>query len=274
MNITEQIQRAETLMSEGNIQEAKALYTDLCRMEHLTVAERGLALFGLGTCFFLAEAHDTAKVHLRESWELLVSAFGIKDPITTGVMVLLSRTLIALGELQSGMEIGHGALENLVELYGKDAQQTATAAFFLSSGSLMSGRLAEAEELIVLAMNGWEKLYGHDSLQVATCLDALGKLRILCNEKREGTDFYRQALDIKLKVLGDHEMTALSLGETGLAEALLENWEEAADLLSRSLECFEKLGVDANAGRPAVFREKLALCRKVLARESRSQNDE
>ena len=92
-------------------------------------------------------------MQLRESWELLIASLGMEDPLTTRTMVLLSRTLIALGDLESGMEIGRGALKNLVKLYGQDADQAATAAFFLSSGAYQFGRLAEAEELTLKASN-------------------------------------------------------------------------------------------------------------------------
>ena len=91
----------------------------------------------------------------------------MEDPLTTRTMVLLSRTLIALGDLESGMEIGRGALKNLVKLYGQDADQAATAAFFLSSGAYQFGRLAEAEELTLQALQAWEKIYGNVSLQAA-----------------------------------------------------------------------------------------------------------
>ena len=105
-------------MSQGNPEEAGKIYEELCRMEQLTAAERGVALFGLGTCLFLHESYAAASLQLRESWELLIASLGMEDPLTTRTMVLLSRTLIALGDLESGMEIGRGALKNLVKLYG------------------------------------------------------------------------------------------------------------------------------------------------------------
>ena len=101
-------------MSQGNPEEAGKIYEELCRMEQLTAAERGVALFGLGTCLFLHESYAAASLQLRESWELLIASLGMEDPLTTRTMVLLSRTLIALGDLESGMEIGRGALKNLV----------------------------------------------------------------------------------------------------------------------------------------------------------------
>lgn len=268
MNTAEYIQKAETLMSQGNAEEAEKLYAELCRMEQLTAAERGVALFGLGTCFFLRASYPSAASHLRESWELLLASLGMEDPMTTRAMVLLSRTLIELGDLVSGLEIGRGALKNLMGLYGREADQTATAAFFLSSGAYQAGHLAEAEDLITLALAAWEKIYGHESLQVATCLDALGKLRDVCGEQREGTDFHRQAMDIKMKLLGEHETTAASLGHIGMAEAEQGNWGDAADLLTRSLEHFANLGADENAEGTAAFRDKLTVCRNMLAKES------
>jgi len=165
------------------------------------------------------------------------------------------------------MEIGRGALENLIELYGPEDAQTATAAFFLSSGAYRFGRLAEAENLTFQALRAWEKIYGHDSLQVATCLDALGKLRDVCGEKEEGLDFHRQALDIKLKVLGDHEITAASLGHVGIVLAELGDWKEAAALLAHSLETFRRIGAAEDAAGTTAFREKLVVCQQMLSKE-------
>ena len=47
-------------MSQGNPEEAGKIYEELCRMEQLTAAERGVALFGLGTCLFLHESYAAA----------------------------------------------------------------------------------------------------------------------------------------------------------------------------------------------------------------------
>ncbi|WP_300154057.1 tetratricopeptide repeat protein [Solidesulfovibrio sp.] len=269
MNILEQIAATEQLFSKGKIEEAMLVYDDMSRMEHLTAQEKGLVLFGLGACHLVQNDYENACSRLKESWELLLSALGAKNPSTTRTMVLLSRALIAVGSLESGMEIGRGALENLVALYGPEDAQTATAAFFLSAGAYKFGRLAEAESLTLQAMGAWEKKHGHDSLQVATCLDALGKLRDVCGEKREGVRFHRQALDIKLKILGDHETTAASLGHAGVALAELGDWKEAATLLTRALETFRRIGAAEDAAGTALFREKLALCRQMLSKEIR-----
>lgn len=126
-------------MSQGNPEEAGRIYEELCRMEQLAAVERGVALLDLGTCLFLRESYTVASLQLRESWELLIASLGMGDPLTTRTMILLSRTLIALGGLGSGMEIERGALKSLVKLYGQDADQAATTAFFLSSGAYQFG---------------------------------------------------------------------------------------------------------------------------------------
>lgn len=273
MKITERIQRAEALMEQGDVAKAKALYDTLCRVDHLTVHERGIVLFGLGACFLVEEDYDSASSHLKESWELLFSALGAKDPYTIHAMVLLSRSLIANGNIDSGMEIGRSALQNLIELYGPDAEQTATASFFLSAGAFHLGHLAEAENLTVQAMDAWKKNYGPDSLQVATCLDALGKLREVCGEKRPGLDFYRQALEIKLKVLGDHEITAVLLGHVGIRAADAGAWDEAVALLERSLACFQRLGTGKNAKALAFYRKKLTICQQILIEKENTAHE-
>ena len=263
MNITEQMQKAEVLMSQGNTGEAVLLYQTLCRMEHLTATERGLALFGRGACALADEDYVTSTSCLKESWELLFAANGPKNPYTTRTMVLLSRSLLAIGDLDSGMEIGRGALQNLVELYGTEDEQTATAAFFLSAGAYQLNSLLEAENLINLAHNAWEKTFGYESLPVATCLDALGKLRAVCGEKSQALEFYCKALEIKQNILGDHEVTAASIGHVGMVLSDLEEWAEAEEMLGRSLECYQRLGASDDAPGTAAFRERFALCREM-----------
>lgn len=123
-------------MSQGNPEEAGKIYEELCRMEQLTAAERGVALFGLGTCLFLHESYAAASLQLRESWELLIASLGMEDPLTTRTMVLLSRTLITLGDLESGMEIGRGALKNLVNSTGDAVKRLRLAFSFQPSLSV------------------------------------------------------------------------------------------------------------------------------------------
>ena len=271
MNVQDHLQKTETLMGQGQADEARIIFEALCRMEHHTAHERGLALFGLGACFVVGEEYDAATSCLREAWDLLFNALDPKNPYTTRTMVLLSRTLLAVGDLEQGMDIGRGALQNLMELYGPEDEQTATAAFFLSSGAYQKNSLVEAESLVNLALHAWEKNYGHTSLPVATCLDALGRLRMLCGEKREGLDFHRKTMKIKLEVLGDHEITAASLGHVGMGLADLGEWREAEKLLGRALKNFSSIGTKADAKGTAAFRERYAECKEMLFRK---QHDE
>ncbi len=260
MSTEKQLELAEVLMSQGRTDEARTIYDELCRMEHLTAVERGSALFGLGACYFLQGAYGPAAPLLRESRDLLLAVRGFEDPLTTRTSVLLSRALIALGDLESGVEIGRGALKNLVELYGKDAEQTASAAFFLASGVYRSGCLAEAEDLTTLAMHAWETVYGVDSLQVATCLDALAKLREDCGQMSEAGEFLQRSLGIREKVLGENELTADSLGRLGMFEFKAGHRKQAADLLTRALALFDKLGLPREAEHIAAFNNALAAC--------------
>ena len=57
----------------------------------------------IGKFCLMNESYAAASLQLRESWELLIASLGMEDPLTTRTMVLLSRTLIALGDLESGI---------------------------------------------------------------------------------------------------------------------------------------------------------------------------
>jgi len=268
MNTNELIQRAETLLQQGDLDGAEKAYQNLCRMEHLTAEERGTALFGLGACLVVQEKWQTAAHHLHESLELLISSRGAEDILATRTMGLLARVLLTLGDLPTGMDVGRAALSNLEKLHGPDDEQVATTAFFLSSGAFQSGLLAEAEDLVSKALAVWEKIAGTESFQVASCLDALGRLRAVCGEHIEAAEFYRRSLNIKERVLGESESTAASAGQLGLSLASLQKWEEAGDALTRSLDMFSSVGADQDPQLLQIYRDKLELCRERIAKEA------
>lgn len=262
MNIEEMICAADAYMCHDNVDAARSLYAELCRMDHLTAEQRGMALFGMGTCFFLDASYDAATVRLRESLEMLSAANSLQGPLATRTMVLLSRSLIAQGDLASGMDIGRTGLKRLIELYGVEAEQTATASFFLASGAYRSGLLAEAEDLLQQALAAWESLYGHASLQVATCLDALARLHEDCGEYAVCQDFLRQSLEIKQSLFGETEATAMSLGQLGIIAMKQKNWEEAAAMLGTALQSLTALAGDAVKPQLESFRAALELCKQ------------
>ena len=251
-------------MSSEHPEEAAAIYADLCAMEHLTDEERANSLFGLGTCEFLAGKASKAAASLQRSWEILYASVGMQHPFTARVMVMLARALFAMGSMDTGMEVGRSALKTLESLYGKNHDQTATAAFFLAGGAQASERLAESEDLVRQAMDAWTELHGRNSLQVAMCLDALGVLRNLCGEHREGTDFHTDALEIKLELLGERLDTALACGAVGIAETKQENWSVASERLAQALRILEQCGDEARPDR-ATFLQYMDECRKHLS---------
>ncbi len=262
--IQKRLARAEELMSAGSSREAAIIYAELCEMEHLTDEARANSLFGLGTCHYLAGDPQNAANELQRAWEILYASVGMKHPFTARVMVLLSRALFDMGSLSTGMEIGRSALENLEAIYGRNHEQTATAAFFLAGGAQAFNRLAEAEDLVNQAREAWTELHGHDSLQVAMCLDALGTLHDLCGELRQGTDFHSEALAIKFKILGERPDTAAACGAVGLAEAKLKNWARAHELLSRAVDILGHCEGDKAAQDRKIFSEQRDICQQHL----------
>ena len=264
MDASQLLNKAEELMAAERPEEAAAIYADLSAMDHLTDEERANSLFGLGTCEFLAGKPARAASSLQRAWEILYASLGMRHPFTARVMVMLSRALFAMGSLDTGMEVGRSALKTLEELYGKNHEQTATAAFFLAGGAQASERLAESEDLVRQAMDAWSELHGPKSLQVAMCLDALGVLRNLCGEQREGTDFHTAALEIKLALLGERLDTALACGAVGIAEATQENWSVASSRLAQALRILEQCEEKPEQDR-ATFLQYLEECRKHLS---------
>lgn len=252
-------------MAEENLEQAATIYAELCAMEHLTQEEMARSLFGLGTCNYVTGRPDTAAPLLQRAWEILYASAGMQHPLTAKVMVMLSRALFALGNMQTGMEVGRSALQILEGLYGKHHEQTATAAFFLASGAIDANRLAESEDLVCQAMESWGLLHGKDSLQVAMCLDALGVLRDLCGENREGTDFHTQALEIKLARLGEIAETAQACGAIGMAEAKLKNWPAACERLTQALRILKGCDQEEVDKDIAAFSKCLEMCRSNMA---------
>ena len=59
----------------------------------------------------------------------------------------------------------------------------------------------------------------------------------------EGIALHRQAVALRTRLLGDHEDTAFSLGNLGVALASGGEWQEAAATLEQAVAMYEKLGL-------------------------------
>ncbi|MEG6503555.1 DUF4125 family protein, partial [Desulfovibrio sp. 1214_IL3152] len=81
-----------------------------------------------------------------------------------------------------------------------------------------------------------------------------------------GIDWHRQAVSLRRKVCGEHEDTAFSLGNLGVALASDGQWSEAARTLEEAVACYDRLGKGRSVEAES-YRKNLDLCRRALAEQ-------
>lgn len=128
-------------------------------------------------------------------------------------------------------------------------------------------RLFEAETLTRQAKELWEQELGPESLQVSTCLNNLGRIYEETDRAEEGIVCHRAALTIRQKLLGDHPETAFCYGNLGTALAMAGYLEEAVEMLTAAVDCFEKCG-DNGGHDVAGYRRNLEICRQALTEQA------
>ena len=258
--ISEHLKKAEEALQAGQIDEAEAMFGALLDNDmELDSEQKGRAIAGRGVIRYHRGHFDAATVDLREALALLETASGGEAAVTASAKMFLARTLVAKGENMPGCTLGHEALKTLEAALPEDAPLIAEACFLLSQAEYQLNDLTTAEALTRRAMTIWEKVHGPEWFGISTCLNNLGRIYEERGLPAEGINFHRQALALRLKLLGDHEETAFSLGNLGTALAANKQWQEAAQVLEECLACYAKAGTK-DGFKVEGYRRNLEIC--------------
>ena len=229
---------------------------------------RALILDGVGRANFALQRPEAAVKALEDSVALLRTTLGAAAPMTLGAMQNLAHAMLGIGKIEESLAIGREALHQTVEVCGPDSPQVAEAQLRLSAAYYRKRDFDRAESLMRKAKEIWEK-QGFCVPQLGVCLNNLGRI---CEERgqlSEGIALHRQAVALRRELLGEHEDTAFSLGNLGVALAADGQWREAAETLQASAEMYVSLGQGDGADAQA-YKKNLEVCLQALAAEAPS----
>lgn len=161
---------------------------------------------------------------------------------------------------------GLRAADILRETLGQEHPHVAGALLSTSYVCYENRDLDTAERLVREAMRIWRAQEGPERPEIAICLNNLGRIEEERGNSEKGVQLHRQAVDMRLRLLGDHPDTAFSLTNLGAALTDAGRWEEAMETLQKALACYERLGLRDEAAIDAC-RQNLSLCRKQMTVE-------
>lgn len=288
-------QRAAELQEVANFQAAMLESIDTAAAGRLLVEEllRQQASSGADPAFEASlkglNATDAA-VRLIDGTVLApaVRAIGERFPdqpkVQSGLRLSIGRAYYRLGRYTEAIPLFRESVSLRMQHYGDNAPETLSAAGDLVTTLVDASQLDEAEGLLETMLS---RLPGGDDdfdLPRAVALSSRGSIKMLRGDHAEAERLYREALDLRLQVLGaDHEESINNLSDIGLtrwemadakgAEAI---WREALERARRilgpehatTLTLIGNLGTALNAqGRgdeaEPLYREALALKRRL-----------
>jgi len=100
--------------------------------------------------------------------------------------------------------------------------------------------------------------------RIGVCLNNLGRICEERGQTEQGIALHRQALALRQRSLGEHEDTAFSLGNLGVALAAAGYWAEAAARLREAVALYGKLGRGDSAEAQS-YRSNLAICEQTIS---------
>ena len=256
------LRQAEALLSQGDVLGSMQALEALCRQYPQDMFCQALALEGMGRAQAALHQPERAVESLSRSLELLKECKGATSPLTLGVMQNLAFALLAGGRLEESIALARTAVAGLEEVHGPDAPQVAEALLRLSAAWYRQGSYDRAEDCMRRAQAIWEKIGNREKL--GTCLNNLGRI---CEERgqlAEGIALHRKALAMRQQAQGEHEDTAFSHGNLGVALATAGQWAEAEEHLRAAVDMYERLG-KGECPEAQGYRRNLEICLQAQA---------
>ncbi|MCI7567788.1 MAG: tetratricopeptide repeat protein [Desulfovibrio sp.] len=242
---------------------AEMALRDLLRREEGNDLCAALAHDMLGRVLFALQRVKEALEALELSVTLMRRAKGDGSPMTCLAMQNLAHIYMALNNHDKSITLGRQALDGLIASCGEGHGLVAGAMLHLSASYYACRDFDEAERLLRGAKEIWEATTPVPP-ELGTCLNNLGRIEEERGHFAEGIALHRQAVELRTSLLGDHEDTAFSLGNLGVALASNGDWQEAAETLEKAVAMYEKLGLGQSELAEG-YRGNLEVCRKKLA---------
>lgn len=266
----EELQAALDLLAQGHPEDCTAKLRTLLRSCDNAPLCRAMAFEGLARALFAQRQAAEAVAALEESLALLGVAAGPSSPLTLGVMQNLAHLRLEMGDFEGSAALGQEAVKACESAFGAQSPRVASALLHLSAAYYRNKDWNTAEQCLLRARSIWEecaRISGVPDQQMGTCLNNLGRLYEECGQLDRGIALHRKAVALRQDVLGDHEDTAFSLGNLGVALASAGQWDEGARTLEAAVTCYERVGKGASREAES-YRQNLDLCRRALQEQS------
>ncbi|MDY3811071.1 tetratricopeptide repeat protein [Desulfovibrio sp. PG-178-WT-4] len=260
------VQEALALLAQGRPADCETALRQILRRHENDVLCRAVCLDGLGRALFALRRPVEALDALEQSLRLLrgqADASRSSLPLLPGVMQNLAHVRLALGRAEESLALGREAAQLAEQIFGPDSPRLAGALLRLSAAYYRGRDFDEAERLMLRAKAIWEAQDGPVPPELGVCLNNLGRI---CEERgqfTEGIALHRRAVALRRELLGEHEDTAFSLGNLGVALASDGQWEEAAAVLAEAMGLYTRLG-KGESPEAVGYRANLAVCREAL----------
>ncbi len=266
----EELQAALELLAQGRPEDSTAKLRTLLRSCENSPLHRGMVLEAIARALFAQRQGADALAALEESLALLGVAAGPSSPLTMGVMQNLAHLRLEMGDFEGSAAMGQDAVKACESAFGAQSPQVASALLHLSAAYYRNKDWNTAEQCLLRARSIWEecaRISGVPDQQMGTCLNNLGRLYEECGQLDRGIALHRKAVALRQDVLGDHEDTAFSLGNLGVALASAGQWDEGARTLEAAVACYERVGKGTSREAES-YRQNLDLCRRALQEQS------
>lgn len=185
---------------------------------------------------------------VEEALEAAMICIGLQEEVAPNDLLLrakltqnASRILLYAGELDYSEKIAREGLDLLQTAEGVTNDDRAHAFLNMSSILYTKKELDSAALILQDALAIWSKETGRDA-EVAECYNNLGRLREEQGRAEEAIELHQQAIDIKRNIFGDHEQTAFSIMNKGLALMLSKQFLEAKVTLEEAIACYRRVG--------------------------------
>ena len=193
--------------AEDHHKRAVSLAQDLQPTEPMWLAE---SLNGLGIVYKDTHRFADAGRHYHRALEL-AAALGPDNPRLANLFHNLAGLDHAQNRFVEGEPHARRALR--LRMLGEEPASTGAAGDLAVLGALLLGqhRYAEAEQALQESLTIWQNRYGEKHYEVAVVQHNLAALHAARGQHQQAERAYRQALDIKIQVLGPEHPDVVAL---------------------------------------------------------------
>lgn len=259
------IKEANELFQSGNFAQAQLSFASLTQADPSSGIQI-ISLDGQGRCFFAMEKLPNAIAAFEKCLKLMQEAFGQEHQNVALSLQNLARAYSAADNHAAAIAAGEKAAAILQKISLAQAEPDpslkhaeATAQFTLSAHHYKAQDLDNAEACLLKAMTIWEQLSGAKSMEVSSCLNNLGRIYEQRGNPKQGVAYHRQAVAIRIEILGYHPETAFSLANLGSALAEAGELDHAIAALTEALHCYSQVGM-LESNDAATCRRNLESC--------------